>query len=79
MEAKEGGIVMSNMLMELEGCCCSILCDDGEYLTGSADIACEVLAIDEEWIKVSFTDRHGRRVVRIERVDTVERVEIYRQ
>ena len=68
---------MSNMLMELSGHCCSIVNDEGEYLTGSADIVCEVLAVDEEWIKISYQDKVGRRVVKMERVEYIERVVIF--
>ena len=68
---------MSAMLHELQGCCCSIKNDDEEYLTGSADICCEVLSVDDEWIKIMYTDKMGRRVVKVERVDTILSVKIY--
>ena len=68
---------MSEMLKTLEGCCCSIKNEEGEYLTGSADIACDVLTVDDEFMKLAFVDRHGRRLIRLVRVETVESVDIF--
>ncbi|MBE6602963.1 MAG: hypothetical protein IJC95_06800 [Clostridia bacterium] len=68
---------MSDMLLGLKNCCCSIKNDEAEYLTGSADIVCEVLDIDDEWIKIFYTDRTGKRVVKVERVDSILSVKIY--
>jgi len=69
---------MSDMLLELKNCCCSIKNEDEEYLTGSADIVCEVLDVDEEWIKILYTDKTGRRIVKVERTDTILSVMIFR-
>ena len=74
---KNGGKRMSDMLMELSGHCCSIMNEEGEYLTGSADIVCEVLDVDDEWIKISYQDKIGRRVVKLERIEYIDRVEIF--
>jgi hypothetical protein len=63
--------------MELSGHCCSIMNEEGEYLTGSADIVCEVLDVDDEWIKISYQDKIGRRVVKLERIEYIDRVEIF--
>ena len=68
---------MSDMLKDLTGKRCSILNENAEYLTGCADIACDVLAVDDEWIKVAFTDRLGRRVTRMERTDTLDSIEVF--
>ena len=68
---------MSDMLKDLVGHKCSIVGEDGEYFTGSPDIACEVLATDGEWIKASFTDKTGRRMVRLGRTDMIESVLVY--
>ena len=69
---------MSDMLLDLKNCCCSIKNDEEEYLTGSADIVCEVLDVDEEWIKIIYTDKTGKRIVKVERTDTILSVTIYR-
>lgn len=68
---------MSSMLMDLVGRRCSIVNDMEDYLTGSAEITCHVVAIDDEWIKVSYVDVDGRRITRLERIETVDSVVIY--
>ena len=40
-------------------------------------VVCEVLASDGEWIKAAFTDKTGRRVVRLGRTDVIESVLVY--
>jgi hypothetical protein len=73
-----GIFVMSDMLLDLKNCCCSIKNDEEEYLTGSADIVCEVLDVDDEWIKIFYTDKTGQRIVKIERTDSILSVKIFR-
>lgn len=68
---------MSKMLLDLKGCCCSIKNEDAEYLTGSPDIVCEVLDVDDEWIKIIYTDKSGHRIVKVERTDSIWNVQVY--
>ena len=65
---------MSEMLRDLVGKRCRIRNDEMEYLTGSADVDCRVLDADEEWIKIAYLDRAGRRVTRMERVETLDSI-----
>ena len=68
---------MLSMLGELRGHACSIQNDNEEYLTGSPDIVCEVLDVDDDWIKITYTDNTGRRVVKVERTDCIQSVKIF--
>ena len=68
---------MSNMIMDLVGQRCSIKNEDEEFLTGNAEIACHVLAADDEWIKIAYVDRAGNRVIRLERVETLGSVIVF--
>ncbi|MBQ8340816.1 MAG: hypothetical protein IJY22_00390 [Clostridia bacterium] len=68
---------MSNMLLDLVGRRCNIVNDMDDHLTGSADIACHVIAADDEWIKIAYVDAAGRRVTRLERVETIDSVMIF--
>ena len=68
---------MSDMLNKLVGESCSLLNEDGEYLTGSADIACDVIDVDGEWIKIAFTDHKGRRITRLSRVEALCGITVY--
>ena len=68
---------MSNMLLDLVGRRCLIKNADEEYLTGSGDITCHVLAADDEWIKLCYIDGVGNRVTRLERTENLECVLIF--
>ncbi|MBQ3483575.1 MAG: hypothetical protein IJA78_05305 [Clostridia bacterium] len=70
---------MSEMLMELVGKRCLIRNEEMEYLTGSADVDCRVLAADDDWIKIAYLDRMGRRITRLERVETLDSVVIFEE
>ena len=68
---------MSKMISELVGQRCSIKNENQEYLTGRPDVACHVLAADEEWIKIAYVDDEGNRVTRMERVELIDSVQIF--
>lgn len=68
---------MSQMLMDLVGKCCVIQNEDEEYLTGSAEITCRVMAADGEWIKIAYADGKGGRLCRLERIDSIRSVLVY--
>ena len=68
---------MSQMLMDLVGKCCTIQNEDEEYLTGGADIVCRVMAADDEWIKIAYIDENGGRVIRMERIETLDSIMIF--
>ena len=68
---------MSEVLKNLPGLHCRIRDENEEYLTGSADILCDVDAVDSEWIRISYTDERGRRGARLDRVESLQSIEIY--
>lgn len=75
--SRKGESNMSKMILELVGQRCSIRDENQEYLTGHPDVACHVLAADEEWIKIAYIDDTGNRVTRIERIETIDSVVIF--
>jgi hypothetical protein len=70
---------MSELLSELVGCRCCVRTEEDEYLTGSPEIPCRVMATDDEWIRVSFTDGQGKRISRISRIDALADVLIFEE
>ena len=68
---------MSAILSELLGCCCVVKTEEEEYLTGSPDIPCRVTGMDEEWLRVSFTDELGNRISRICRIEYLADVTVF--
>jgi hypothetical protein len=53
--------------------------EEDEYLPGSPEIPCRVMATDDEWIRVSFTDGQGKRISRISRIDALADVLIFEE
>lgn len=68
---------MSDMMQGIVGRRCSIMSEEGDYLTGSPDVTCDVLAADADWIKVEYVDPSGKRIVRMDRTETIERILVF--
>ena len=74
---RKGEKCMSGMMMDLVGQRCSIKNENEEYLTGHPDVTCHVLAADDEWIKIAYIDENGGRVIRMERIETLDSIMIF--
>ena len=69
---------MSKLIAELVGKSCKIKSDDALHPVGKEEMLCCVLDVDDEWIKISFTDKKGKqmtKLIRIEKIDEIEIVE----
>lgn len=73
---QEGDNNMSKMINELIGKKCIIkTTDDAISLVGSDAIDCTVLDADDEWVKITYTDKKNNirtKILRIEVIDNVE-------
>ncbi|TYQ18037.1 UNVERIFIED_CONTAM: hypothetical protein Cloal_0433 [Acetivibrio alkalicellulosi] len=63
--------VMSSIIKELEGKRCKITLYDN-----IEEITCNVLQVDEQWIKAIKVDRQGKESTVILRIEDIERVKI---
>ena len=70
---------MSDILMDLVGERCAVKTDDGQYLTGSPDVLCRITGMDEEWLKITYTDRFGNRVSRLCRRDSLADITVFEE
>lgn len=75
-QKKEGGSVMSKMLQELVGKQCKITIDEDNIFSELNDLPVQVLEVDEEWIKVSYTDKKKSEKTKIFRVEDVRNIEV---
>lgn len=72
---KKGEFSMSKMLDDLKGQNCILKFDD--YLgVGTNTIKCNVMEVDEEWIKFSVDSKKGENVIKIVRIEKIIEVEI---
>lgn len=66
---------LSKLLKDLIGQKCLINCDGAVIFTGKTEIECEVLDVDDEWVKITFKDKKGvtkTNIIRIESIDNIE-------
>ena len=75
-KSQNGGAKMSKILSELVGMECKIKTEEALAFVGSSELACRVLEADDEWIKLSYTDRKNVEKTRILRIDSIESVEL---
>ncbi|MGT2716262.1 hypothetical protein [Streptococcus respiraculi] len=73
LERRENrGCDMSQLLKGLEGKQCKIQFDELLYY----DRVYSVLEVDEEWVKLSWTDKKGVAITKLVRVDNIKEIEI---
>ncbi|AFS79611.1 hypothetical protein Curi_c26160 [Gottschalkia acidurici 9a] len=72
----KGESAMSKLIGELKGKKCLISCDDALLIVGDMNLECEVIDVDDEWIKIRFKDKKGVEKVKIIRIDTIKDIEL---
>ena len=71
----EGDQVMSKIIRDLVGKHCIMSCEGALAFAGKVNFECEIIDVDEEWIKISFTDQKKKlttKSIRIERIDHID-------
>lgn len=74
---KKGESDMSKIIAELVGKKCYLKVSDG-YFEDYDKFVCEILAVDEEWIKFTYMNKKldvKTRIIRIEEIEHVDLVE----
>lgn len=73
---QEGDLEMSKIIADLVGKKCKIQTEDALQIVGSPEIECNVLEVDEEWIKFSFVDKKKIEKIKIIKIEEINSVEI---
>lgn len=77
LESKQKGVSeMSKIISELSGKKCIITTSELLQFVGDTKITCDVLEVDDEWIKFSYTDKKKNTNVKIMRIDNISGIEI---
>ncbi len=67
---------MSKIISELVGKRCKMKTSDATFITDKIIDECTVLAVDDEWIKITFIDAKKKleatKILRIESIDMIE-------
>lgn len=67
---QKGGSDMSKLIGELVGKSCKIRAEDM-----LETLNCRVLDADDEWLRISYTDKKQRRITKLLRIDRINEVE----
>ena len=65
---------MSKIISELIGKQCIITAGALQFI--GEGVKCNVLDVDEEWIKISYKEKKGNEKIKIMRIDAIDDVEI---
>ncbi len=71
----KGEEALSKLLKDLIGVKCIIDCDGAVVFTGKSEMECEVLDVDDEWVKITYKDKKNvtkANIIRIESIDNIE-------
>lgn len=71
----KGEDALSKLLKDLIGVKCIIDCDGAVVFTGKSEMECEVLDVDDEWVKITYKDKKNvtkTNIIRIESIDNIE-------
>ncbi len=71
----KGEDALSKLLKDLIGVKCIIDCDGAVVFTGKSEMECEVLDVDDEWVKITYKDKKDvtkTNIIRIESIDNIE-------
>ena len=72
---EKGKYNMSSIISKLVGEKCKIKAEEPLFL-GSTECDCTVLEADDEWIKISYSDKKGNGKIKILRIESINDIEL---
>jgi|GEM_PF-232751 len=75
----KGEEALSKLLKDLIGVKCIIDCDGAVVFTGKSEMECEVLDVDDEWVKITYKDKKNVTKTNIIRIESIDNIEIINQ
>jgi len=72
----KGEDALSKLLKDLIGVKCIIDCDGAVVFTGKNEMECEVLDVDDEWVKITYKDKKDVTKISIIRIESIDNIEI---
>jgi len=74
---RRGKSDMTKLISDLKGQKCIITCEELNPFSGKkVSIECEICDVDNEWVKVSFTDKKGVPKTKIIRLESIYDMEL---
>ena len=76
LEKKQRGVAyMSKLINDLVGKQCIISSESIFSLAGKTELSCKITDADDEWIKICYTDKKDKQVVKLMRIENVDSIE----
>lgn len=67
---------MSKLINDLIGEECIIKSEEALFAMSDMTMKCEIIDVDDEWVKISFVDKKGNSITKIIRIDSIENIEL---
>lgn len=72
---QRGGTYMSTLINNLVGKQCIIRSDSVFSFAGKTELSCKIIDADDEWIKICYTEKKGKQVVKLTRIENIDAIE----
>ena len=76
LEKKQrGAMYMSTLINSLVGKQCIIRSDSFLGFAGKTEVSCKIVDADDEWIKICYTEKKDKQVVKLMGIENIESIE----
>ena len=76
LEKKQRGMAyMSKLINDLVGKQCIIRSEFIFSFAGKTELSCKIIDADDEWIKICYTEKKDRQIVKLMRIENIESIE----
>ena len=66
---------MSKLINDLVGKQCIIRSEFIFSFSGKTELSCKIIDADDEWIKICYTEKKDKQVVKLMRIENIESIE----
>ena len=76
LEKKQRGVAyMSKLINDLVGKQCIIRSEFIFSFAGKTELSCKIIDADDEWIKICYTKKKDKQVVKLMRIENIDSIE----
>ena len=72
---QRGETYMATLINDLVGKQCIIRSDSIISFVGKTELSCRIIDADDEWIKICYTEKKGKKVVKLMRIENIDAIE----
>ena len=72
---QRGETYMATLINDLVGKQCIIRSEFIFSFAGKTELSCKIIDADDEWIKICYTEKKDKQVVKLMRIENIESIE----